>query len=78
MSRYKVYLRNWYYNAGIIGFLSVLSEGERNINTIISNYQNHITISDNYIEVDLQNVLSGFYEKYQKMFSYAKLYRHYY
>lgn len=63
---YKVYLRDWYNNAGIIGFLNVLSEGERNIETIINNHQGKISINDNYIAFDL-TVLNDFYDKYKKM-----------
>lgn len=61
---YRVYLRDWYYNAGIIGFLNVLSEGERNIATLMA--QNKIRIEDNYIEFE-SSVLDGFFDKYRKM-----------
>ncbi len=63
---YKIYLRDWYYNAGIIGFLNVLSEGERNIETIRNHYNDTININDNYIEFN-SNILEDFFKKYEKM-----------
>ncbi|MDH7554677.1 MAG: type I-B CRISPR-associated protein Cas8b1/Cst1 [Spirochaetota bacterium] len=63
---YSVYLRDWYYNAGIIGFLNVLSEGEKNIQTIQKNFLNIITINDNYIDFE-SAILNDFFEKYKKM-----------
>ncbi len=62
--RYVVYLRDWYYNAGIIGFLNVLSEGERNISNVTSKFD--IMLHDNYIEFD-SDVLSEFLGKYKKL-----------
>jgi len=62
--RYVVYLRDWYYNAGIIGFLNVLSEGERNISNVTSKFD--IMLHDNHIEFD-SDVLSEFLGKYKKL-----------
>lgn len=62
---YRVYLRDWYYNAGIIGFLNILSEGAKNIDTITTQNQN-IRINDNYIELE-SNILDGFFNKYKKI-----------
>ncbi|MFN3411203.1 MAG: type I-B CRISPR-associated protein Cas8b1/Cst1 [Exilispira sp.] len=62
----KVYLRDWYYNAGIVGFLKVLSGGERNINNIIQNLGENIVINKNYLEFDL-SLLENYYENYKKM-----------
>ncbi len=64
--RYKVYLRDWYYNAGIVGFLNVLSEGKMNIEEIKQDFSDNLTIEDNYLEFD-SNILSNFYEKYKKL-----------
>ncbi len=64
--RYKVYTRDWYYNAGIIGFLFVLSEGERDIEQIIKNFNNQLIIDENYIEFD-SSLVENYYQKYEKL-----------
>jgi len=64
--RYRAYLKDWYYNAGIIGFLNVLSEGMKNINEITNKYDGRIIIEENYIEFE-HIILDGFYEKYKKL-----------
>lgn len=63
---YKVYLRDWYYNAGIIGFLNVLSEGMKNIVDIEDKFNGKIIIKDNCLEFD-HGIFDGFYQKYKKL-----------
>jgi CRISPR-associated protein Cst1 len=63
---YKVYLRDWYFNSGIVGFLNVLSERTKNIDEIKSKLNGKIKIEDNYLEFDSE-VLQGFYENYKKL-----------
>ncbi|SDG30530.1 CRISPR-associated protein Cst1 [Thermoanaerobacter thermohydrosulfuricus] len=55
----RVYLGDWAYNAGIIGFIEIMLDGE----DIAS--QNIITIGPNYIEFDRNN-LKGFSDKFFK------------
>ena len=55
----RVYLGDWAYNAGIIGFIDIMLDGE----DITS--QNIITIGPNYIEFD-RNSLQGFSDKFFK------------
>jgi len=55
----RVYLGDWAYNAGIIGFIEIMLDGE----DIAS--QNIITIGSNYIEFDRNN-LKGFSDKFFK------------
>ncbi|KYO67322.1 type I-B CRISPR-associated protein Cas8b1/Cst1 [Thermovenabulum gondwanense] len=55
----RVYLSDWAYNAGIIGFLEIILDGED------IDKQNIIKIGDNYIEFD-RSSLSGFSEKFFK------------
>jgi len=52
----KVYLSDWLYNAGIVGFLRIMTDDD------IEN-QNIITIGENYVEFD-RSVLQGFSQKY--------------
>ncbi len=61
---HRVYMRDWYYNAGIAGFLYILLDGKRP--TEIPG----LTIGDNYIEFE-SKALQGFEEKFRrKSFSY--------
>ncbi|MFN8673045.1 MAG: type I-B CRISPR-associated protein Cas8b1/Cst1 [Candidatus Sericytochromatia bacterium] len=53
----RVYLGDWLFNAGIVGFLNIISEG-KNIDEI-----KDITIGENYIEFD-RKILTGFSQKY--------------
>jgi len=53
----RIYLGDWLYNAGIIGFLRIMLE-DQDLDS-----QNIITIGENYIEFD-RNVLKGFSQKY--------------
>lgn len=61
-----VYLRDWYFNAGIIGFLNVLSEGKRKIDEINDTFENKLNISESFIEFD-SKILDGFYDKYKRL-----------
>lgn len=64
--RYKIYLKDWYYNSGIIGFLRVLSENERNIDKIKEKFNGSINIGANYLEFE-SGLLESFFEKYKKL-----------
>ncbi|ERM91451.1 CRISPR-associated protein Cst1 [Caldanaerobacter subterraneus subsp. yonseiensis KB-1] len=55
----RVYLGDWAYNAGIVGFIEIMLDGE----DITS--QNIITVGPNYIEFD-RNSLQGFSDKFFK------------
>lgn len=55
----RVYLGDWAYNAGIIGFIEIMLDGHE------LDKQNIIKIGDNYIEFD-RSSLSGFSEKFFK------------
>jgi CRISPR-associated protein Cst1 len=68
----RVYTKDWYYNAGIVGFLYVLGDGEVNIEKIVSSYQNSMIISENYLEFD-SSILDVFFEKYKKL-AFVKLF----
>ena len=57
--REKVYLGDWLFNAGVIGFLKIIS-GDTDIEK-----QNEITIGENYIEFERES-LKGFSEKFFK------------
>ncbi|MEM5947976.1 type I-B CRISPR-associated protein Cas8b1/Cst1 [Spirochaetia bacterium 38H-sp] len=63
--RYCVYLRDWYYNSGIVGFINVLGENEININKIKKDFDAKLEIGENYIEFST-DILNDFYEKYKK------------
>jgi len=58
--KHRVYMRDWYFNAGIIGFLIALADGKS-----LNDIENIVEIKDNYIEFD-DNVFDGFEEKYTK------------
>jgi len=53
----RIYLSDWLYNAGIIGFLRIMLEDQD------LDGQNIIGIGENYIEFD-RNILDGFSQKY--------------
>jgi len=63
---YRVYTKDWYFNAGILGFLYVLSDGEKNIDNIINKCGQKLQINPNYLEFDTE-LLDDFYEKYRKL-----------
>ena len=52
----RVYLNEWFINAGIIGFLRILKHNE----------QDFVIIKDNYIEFDTNNIkdFNKYYFKY--------------
>ena len=56
---YRLYLRDWYFNAGIIGFLTIAANG-KGIDSIPS-----LTVGENYIEFD-NDIFDGFEEKFLK------------
>ena len=57
--KHKVYQRDWYFNAGIIGFLTIAADG-RGLNSIPS-----LAVGENYIEFD-NDIFDGFDEKFTK------------
>ncbi|MCM8759479.1 MAG: type I-B CRISPR-associated protein Cas8b1/Cst1 [Candidatus Omnitrophica bacterium] len=57
--KYKIYLRDWYFNAGIIGFLNIVADGNK-LDSITS-----LTVGENYIEFD-DKIFVGFEEKFKK------------
>jgi CRISPR-associated protein Cst1 len=60
---HKVYMRDWYYNAGIVGFLITVCDGRP-----LEDIENEglVTIGENYVEIDDLSLLDGFYEKFKK------------
>lgn len=62
----RVYLRDWYYNAGIAGFLIVLLDGKS------PDSIPNLTLGENYIEFG-ENLLAGFEDKFKKH-SFLKLF----
>lgn len=59
--KHKVYLRDWYYNAGIIGFLNIIANDE----DIDFNNIQSLTVGENYIEFD-NNIFDDFEEKFKR------------
>jgi len=57
--KHKVYLRDWYFNAGIIGFLTISADGEE-LNDVPS-----LSINENFIEFD-NDIFEGFEQKFIK------------
>lgn len=53
----KIYLQDWFYNAGIVGFLRIIKHNE----------DNFVQIKENYIEFDLSNLVN-FHKYYFKYF----------
>lgn len=64
--KYKIYMRDWFFNAGIVGFLKVVSDGKQ-LNEI-----DGLTVGENYIEFDY-SIFQGFEEKFFK-FAFLKMY----
>ncbi|MFN3814511.1 MAG: type I-B CRISPR-associated protein Cas8b1/Cst1, partial [Aquificaceae bacterium] len=58
----KVYLGDWLYNAGIVGFIRIFEH---------NGSRDRITLADNYIEFDIED-LSDFHERYFN-FAYEKI-----
>ena len=67
--REKVFLRDWYYNAGIIGFLRVLYgdsiEFDDKDKKKLKNFGDKLEIGENYIEFDL-DLINDFKDKFYK------------
>lgn len=59
MMKHKVYLRDWYFNAGVIGFINIAADGKE----IVGNPS--LSIGENYIEFD-NNIFDGFQIKFVK------------
>lgn len=74
---HKVYLRDWYFNAGIVGFLRVVSDDAQTADDLKKSpavKDGHLVIGDNYIEFDSE-VLDGFEEKFIRM-AFEHLFEH--
>ncbi|MGC8822214.1 MAG: hypothetical protein ACP5QF_04925, partial [Desulfurella sp.] len=67
----RIYLRDWYYNAGIVGFLKVISDGNLDIEKL-KDFGDKLYIGEDYIEFDL-SILENFKEKF-----YRQLFLHYF
>ncbi len=63
---HKVYMRDWYFNAGIAGFLKVVTDDTIELDKHNLVQAGKLVIGDNYIEFD-NTVLEGFAEKYIRM-----------
>jgi len=57
--KHKLYLRDWYFNAGIIGFLTIAADGKE-IYSLPS-----LTVGENYIEFD-NEIFDSFEDKFIK------------
>lgn len=60
----RVYLRDWYYNAGIVGFIKVISDGDLDIDRL-KDFGDKFYIGEDYIEFDL-SVFENFEEKFYR------------
>lgn len=58
--KHRVYMWDWFFNAGIIGFLQIVSDG-KDIENITG-----IDIGENYIEFE-DDILNNFYEIFTKL-----------
>ncbi len=56
---HRIYLRDWYFNAGIIGFLTIATDG-RGLDSIPS-----LAIGENYVEFE-NDIFDGFEERFIK------------
>lgn len=65
--KHRVYMRDWFFNAGIIGFLRVVSDG-KHIEDISG-----LNIGENYIEFE-KDILNSFYETFIKL-SFLKMFK---
>ncbi|MBX0312134.1 MAG: type I-B CRISPR-associated protein Cas8b1/Cst1 [Sulfurihydrogenibium sp.] len=64
----RIYLGDWLYNAGIVGFLRINNHlWEVKDEKLISKDENLLKIGDNYIEID-RNIFDGFTDRF---FNYA-------
>ncbi|MBF0343465.1 MAG: type I-B CRISPR-associated protein Cas8b1/Cst1 [Nitrospirae bacterium] len=57
--RHKVYMRDWYFNAGIVGFLTIVADGKG-----LDEVQ-HLNVGENYVEFD-DEVFEAFDDKFVK------------
>ncbi|MGC9257936.1 type I-B CRISPR-associated protein Cas8b1/Cst1 [Desulfurella sp.] len=60
----RIYLRDWYYNAGIVGFLKVISDGNLDTDRL-KDFGDKLYIGEDYIEFDL-SILDNFEEKFYR------------
>lgn len=58
----KVYLGDWYLNAGIVGFLKVLCEGDFEK---LTSFGERLVVGENFIEFDV-SILDGFKDKFYR------------
>lgn len=58
----KIYTGDWYLNAGIIGFLKVICDGDFGK---IDDYGQKLSLGDNYIDFDI-SIIDGFKEKFYR------------
>lgn len=65
--KHRVYMRDWYFNAGIIGFLQIISDGQ-DVENITG-----MEIGENCIEFE-DDILNNFYEIFTK-FSFLKMFK---
>ncbi|MCS7232054.1 MAG: type I-B CRISPR-associated protein Cas8b1/Cst1 [Elusimicrobiota bacterium] len=65
----KIYISDWLFNAGIVGFLAILFEGKADLKEGENKLNNgkSIYIGENYIELDV-DILEGFSDKYFSYF----------
>jgi len=63
--KYTLYLGDWYYNAGIIGFINTIGENEPNIDRISEKFGKDLEIGENYLIFD-SKILTDFLEKFEK------------
>ncbi|MES0335905.1 MAG: type I-B CRISPR-associated protein Cas8b1/Cst1 [Candidatus Magnetobacterium sp. LHC-1] len=57
--KHRVYMRDWYFNAGIVGFLTIVADG-RSLDTL-----EHLHVGENFIEFD-DAIFDGFGDKFVK------------
>jgi len=58
--KHKVYMRDWYFNAGIVGFLATISDWSIELENIEG-----VNVGENFIEFD-DEILTGFEDKFIK------------
>ncbi len=69
--KHRVYMRDWYFNAGIVGFLEIIADS-KDLDEI-----DGLTVGENYIEFE-NKVLDDFEEKFEKkaFLYFFKKYKH--
>ena len=55
----KVYLNDWFYNAGIVGFLRILEDNEDEFAIRKNNYIEFDTPSDEFVRFVLNDIYTG-------------------